>query len=72
MIRRLHCTLVRGFRRGNNANNTNLSPLYVNANYAPSYAITYIAFGKWYAIEQYKSPTCIDLCMRGRCRASLT
>ena len=38
-------TLVRGFRRGNNANNTNLSPLYVNANNAPSNANTNIAFG---------------------------
>lgn len=40
-------TLVRGFRRGNNANNTNLSPLYVNANNAPSNANTNIAFGNW-------------------------
>ena len=37
---------VRGFRRGNNANNTNLSPLYVNANNAPSNSNTNIAFGK--------------------------
>jgi hypothetical protein len=38
--------LVRGFRRGNNANNTNLSPLYVNANNAPSNTNTNNAFGK--------------------------
>ena len=37
---------VRGFRRGNNANNTNLSPLYVNANNAPSNSNTNNAFGK--------------------------
>lgn len=36
---------MRGFRRGNNVNNTNLSPLYVNANNAPSNANTNIAFG---------------------------
>lgn len=37
--------LVRGFRRGNNANNTNLSPLTMNANNAPSNANTNIGFG---------------------------
>ena len=37
--------LVRGWYRGNNANNTNLSPLYVNANNAPSNANTNIGFG---------------------------
>ena len=37
--------LVRGFRRGNNANNSNLSPLYVNGNNAPSNANTNIGFG---------------------------
>lgn len=35
----------RGFRRGNNANNTNLSPLYVNANNTPSNANSNYAFG---------------------------
>jgi len=44
-IRRLHRQLVRGFLRGNNVNNTNLSPLYVNANNAPSNANTNIGFG---------------------------
>lgn len=43
--RQLHRSAVRGFRRGNNVNNTNLSPLYVNANNAPSNANTNIAFG---------------------------
>ena len=43
--RRLHRQLVRGFLRGNNVNNTNLSPLYVNANNAPSNANTNIGFG---------------------------
>ena len=38
-------TLVRGFRRGNNANNSNLSPLNVNANNAPSNTNTNIGFG---------------------------
>jgi hypothetical protein len=37
---------VRGFRRGNNANNTNLSPMTMNANNAPSNANTNNAFGK--------------------------
>ena len=37
---------VRGFRRGNNANNANLSPLTMNANNSPSNANTNIAFGK--------------------------
>jgi hypothetical protein len=36
---------VRGFRRGNNANNTNLSPLTMNANNAPSNSNTNIGFG---------------------------
>ena len=44
--RQLH-PAVRGFLRGNNANNTNLSPLYVNGNNAPSNANTNIAFGTW-------------------------
>ena len=44
-IRRLHRQLVRGFLRGNNVNNTNLSPLYVNANNVPSNANTNIGFG---------------------------
>ena len=43
--------LVRGFRRGNNANNTNLSQLTMNANNAPSNANTNYAFGTWKAIE---------------------
>ena len=43
-IRRLH-RAVRGFRRGNNANNTNLSPLTMNANNSPSNANTNIGFG---------------------------
>ena len=42
--RQLHW-LVRAFRRGNNANNTNLSPLYVNANNAPSNTNANYAFG---------------------------
>ena len=46
-IRQLHCTLVRAFRRGNNANNSNLSPLYVNANNAPSNTNTNFAFGNY-------------------------
>lgn len=46
--RRLHW-VVRGFRRGNNVNNTNLSPLYVNANNAPSNANTNNAFGNYVA-----------------------
>ena len=37
--------LVRGFRRGNLANSSSLSPLYVAANYAPSNAYTSIGFG---------------------------
>lgn len=37
--------MVRAFRRGNNANNTNLSPLYVNANNAPSNTNANYAFG---------------------------
>lgn len=41
--------LVRGFRRGNNANNTNLSPLTMNGNNAPSNTNTNIAFGNYYA-----------------------
>jgi len=41
------CTAVRGFRRGNNANNTNMSPLYVNGNNAPSNTNSNIAFGNW-------------------------
>lgn len=36
---------VRGFRRGNNANNTNLSPLTMNANNSPSNANSNIGFG---------------------------
>lgn len=36
---------VRGFRRGNNANNNILSPLTMNANNAPSNANTNIGFG---------------------------
>ena len=39
------CTEVRGFRRGNNANNTNMSPFYVNGNNAPSNTNSNIAFG---------------------------
>ena len=45
-IRRLYCT-VRGFLRGNNANNTNLSPLNVNGNNAPSNTNTNIGFGNY-------------------------
>lgn len=37
--------VVRAFRRGANATNTYLSPLYVNANVAPSSTNTYFAFG---------------------------
>ena len=37
--------LVRGFRRGNYAYITNLSPLFVYAYDTPSYAIPFIAFG---------------------------
>ena len=40
---------VRGFRRGNNANNTNLSPLYVNGNNTPSNTNSNYAFGNYYA-----------------------
>ena len=36
---------VRGFRRGNVASGTSLSPLAVIADYSPSAAITYIGFG---------------------------
>lgn len=36
---------VRGFRRGNNANNGNLSPLTMNANNSPSNANSNIGFG---------------------------
>ena len=36
---------LRGFRRGNNANNSNLSPLYVNGNNTPSNTNANIAFG---------------------------
>ena len=54
-------TLVRGFRRGNNANNTNLSPLYVNANNAPSNANTNIGFGKYCAKQMNISPRGLDL-----------
>lgn len=36
---------VRGFRRGNNANNSNLSPLTLNANNSPSNANSNIGFG---------------------------
>lgn len=36
---------VRGFRRGLSAYNAYLSPLYVYANYSPSYAGSYIGFG---------------------------
>ena len=55
VTRQLHCT-VRGFRRGNNVNNTNLSPLYVNANNAPSNANTNIAFGNCKAKRLAVSP----------------
>ena len=37
--------LVRGFRRGGDAFNSNLSPLSMVAGSAPSYAYTYIGFG---------------------------
>lgn len=37
--------LVRGFRRGNSAAIASLSPLFVGANVAPSYASSYLAFG---------------------------
>ena len=37
--------LVRGFRRGDNAYASYLSPLYVYANYAPSLAASAFAFG---------------------------
>ena len=53
-IRRLH-RAVRGFRRGNNANNTNMSPLYVNANNAPSNTNTNNAFGNYYANRRYSA-----------------
>ena len=36
---------VRGFRRGNNANNGNLSPLALNANNSPLNANSNIGFG---------------------------
>jgi len=55
VTRQLHCT-VRGFRRGNHVNNTNLSPLYVNANNAPSNANTNIAFGNCKAKRLAVSP----------------
>lgn len=51
----LHRTLVRGWRRGNNANNTNLSPLYVNANNSPSNTNTNIGVGNYSAKGKYKS-----------------
>jgi len=43
------CTVrsVRGFLRGNNANNTNLSPLTMNANNSPSNSNTNIGFGNY-------------------------
>ena len=53
--------LVRGFRRGNNANNTNLSPLTMNANNAPSNANTNIGFGKYCAKQMNISPRGLDL-----------
>ena len=53
---------VRGFRRGNNANNANLSPLNVNANNAPSNANSNIAFGKYVPI-QLKNP-CAEIASR--------
>lgn len=39
--------VARGCRRGNNANNTNLSPLYVNGNNTPSNANSNLAFGNY-------------------------
>lgn len=51
-IRRLHWRVVRGFQRGNNANNSNVSPLYVNANDAPSNTNSNIAFGNYTPYKQ--------------------
>jgi len=42
---------VRGFRRGYYAGYTNMSPLYVNAYYAPSLTYTDNAFGTCVRIE---------------------
>lgn len=52
-IRRLHRRVVRGFQRGNNANNSNASPLYVNANNAPSNTNSNYAFGTCRATAQH-------------------
>ena len=56
--------LVRGWRRGNNARNTNTSPLYVNANNSPSNTNTNIGFGNCNAVTKYISPRLLDLSMK--------
>ena len=52
------CTVrsVRGFRRGNNANNSNLSPLTMNANNSPANTNSNIGFGNYLAKKKKSSP----------------
>lgn len=50
----LKSVAVRGFRRGNNANNGNLSAWTVNGNNSPSNANANIGFGKECAREPLK------------------
>lgn len=47
--------VVRGFLRGNNANNSVLSPLTMNGNNSPSNSNSNIGFGKKCARNKYKS-----------------
>ena len=47
---------VRGFRRGNNANNSNLSPFTMNGNNSPSNSNTNIGF-----VTPRQSSVCCDV-----------